>query len=212
MVPGRQHIWLRLIKCLWGAMLLVLAPHGHVAAGDSGPREVVAGLNAALLESMQNAGALGYAGRYQLLEPVLARSFNFPFMTKIAVGRAWTDFTVEERERIIDLFAEMSTANFAARFDGYSGERFEIVAKGSGPRDSVVIESEIVRPADPPVGLNYVLKLFDDDWRIIDVLLDAKYSELARQRSEFSAVLKSGGLPDLIASLERKINQLAGNS
>jgi hypothetical protein len=44
------------------------------------------------------------------------------------------------------------------------------------------------------------------------VLLDAKYSELARQRSEFAAVLADGGLPELVATLERKIEQLAQGS
>jgi hypothetical protein len=39
-------------------------------------------------------------------------------------------------------------------------------------------------------------------------LLDARYSELARQRAEFAAVLRSGGVPDLVATLERKIAQL----
>jgi phospholipid transport system substrate-binding protein len=74
-----------------------------------------------------------------------------------------------------------------------------------------VVESRIVRPADSPVGLHYVLRESEDGWRIIDVLLDAKFSELARQRSEFTAVLKSGGLPDLIATLEHKIQELSGN-
>ena len=55
-----------------------------------------------------------------------------------------------------------------------------------------------------------MLREFEDGWRIIDVLLDAKYSELARQRAEFAAVLKSGGLPDLIATLEDKIQALSG--
>jgi hypothetical protein len=42
------------------------------------------------------------------------------------------------------------------------------------------------------------------------VLLDAKFSELARQRAEFAAVLKGGGASDLIAMLEEKIKKLAG--
>jgi phospholipid transport system substrate-binding protein len=130
-------------------------------------------------------------------------------MARIAVGRAWSDFSEAQRSQIIDLFAEMSIANFAARFDGFSGERFEIVDQRPGPRDAIVVESQIVRPAESPVGLHYVLREFEDGWRIIDVLLDAKYSELARQRSEFTAVLKSGGLPDLIATLEQKIQELS---
>jgi phospholipid transport system substrate-binding protein len=208
-VPGTHHIWLRLIKRLCAVVVAGMLLHGQAAADDGGARAVVESLNAALLESMQNAPALGYEGRYRLLEPVLRRSFDFPFMTRIAVGRAWADLGAAERERIVDLFAEMSIASFAARFDGFSGERFAIVDQRAGPRDAVVVESEIRRPGDEPVGLHYVLREFEDGWRIIDVLLDAKYSELARQRSEFAAVLKSGGLPDLIASLEHKIQELA---
>jgi phospholipid transport system substrate-binding protein len=42
-------------------------------------------------------------------------------------------------------------------------------------------------------------------WRIVDVLLDGKFSELARQKSEFAAVLRSGGADDLAALLQDKI-------
>lgn len=209
-VPGTHHIWLRLSKRLCGVLVAGLLAHGQATADEGTARQVVGNLNAALLESMQNAAALGYEGRYRLLEPVLRQSFDFPFMTRIAVGRAWADLTPAEQQRIVDLFAEMSIASFAARFDGFSGERFAIIDQRPGPRDAVVVESEIQRPDDTPVGLHYVLREFGDGWRIIDVLLDAKFSELARQRSEFAAVLKSGGLPDLISSLEHKIEQLAG--
>jgi phospholipid transport system substrate-binding protein len=185
-----HHIRSRLSKRLCGAVLAALLLNGPAAAADGGgARAVVEGLNAALLESMRNAQALGYAGRHELLAPVLTRSFDFPFMTRIAVGRAWTDLSAPQRAQVVDLFAEMSIANFAARFDGFSGERFAIVDERPGPRDAVVIESQILRPADGPVGLHYVL----------------------RERSEFSAVLKSGGLPDLIATLEHKIQELSGN-
>ena len=210
-MPGRQHISSGLIKRLCGALALVLALHGQAGANEP-PRAVVERLNAALLDSMRGAAQLGYEGRYQLLEPVLRQSFDFSFMTRIAVGRSWSDLSAADQARVTGLFAQMSIANFAARFDGYTGERFEIVSEGPGPRDAVVVESRIVRPTEPPVGLNYVLKEFGDGWRIIDVLLDAKYSELAKQHAEFAAVLKGGGVPELIASLEHKIKQLSGQT
>lgn len=210
MVPAKHHSRLRRIKHLCGALLAGLLLHGPAAAADGRAEDVVERLNAALLESMQGAQELGYAGRYQLLEPVLRQTFDFPFMARIAVGRDWAELSATEQEQVVDLFAEMSIANFAARFDGFSGERFAIVSERPGPRDAVVIESELRRPSEPPVGLDYVLREFEDGWRIIDVLLDAKYSELARQRAEFAAVLRSGGLPDLISSLEDKIQALSG--
>ena len=91
-VRGRQHIWLRLSKHLGGLLLAALLLHGSAAAADGEPRSVIEGLNAALLESMRNADRLGYAGRYQALEPVLRQSFDFPFMARLSIGRAWNDF------------------------------------------------------------------------------------------------------------------------
>jgi phospholipid transport system substrate-binding protein len=209
-VPGRQHIWSRLSKRLGGLLLAALLAQGAALAADGGPRSVVEGLHAALLESMRNADELGYAGRYEALEPVLRQSFDFPFMTRLSLGRAWNELEAPEQARLVELFAQMSIANFAARFDGFSGERFEIRGQSAGPRDAVVIESAILRSADDPVALNYVLRAGEGGWQMIDVLLDGKYSELARQRAEFAAVLASGGLPELVATLERKIEELAG--
>jgi hypothetical protein len=39
-------------------------------------------------------------------------------------------------------------------------------------------------------------------------MLDGKFSELARQRAEFTAVLKHGGYEELIAALDRRIAKL----
>jgi phospholipid transport system substrate-binding protein len=209
-VAGKQHIWLRLSKLLSVAIMVALLACGPAAADQASPRAVVERLHATLLEVMRAAGELGYAGRYQRLEPVLRQSYNFPFMVRIAVGRTWEQLSESDRARLLDLFTEMSIANYAANFSGYSGESFEITGERPGPRDAVVIESKLIRPSDKPVGLDYVLKQSADGWRIIDVLLDAKFSELAKQRSEFAAVLRDGGVPDLVATLERKVKELSG--
>ena len=46
----------------------------------------------------------------------------------------------------------------------------------------------------------------------VDVLLDARYSELARQKAEFAAVLQNGGVADLKALLQDKIASLAAEA
>jgi phospholipid transport system substrate-binding protein len=176
------------------------------------PQQVVERLNAVLLDVMRKAADLGYEGRYQELEPVIQESYDFPFMIRIAVGPAWRELEEDQRGRIIELFTEMSIATYAARFDGYDGERFEILGNEPAPRDTVLVHSRIVLSEDEPVELSYLLKEFDGAWRIIDVLLDARYSELARQRAEFAAVLRNGGVPDLVATLQRKIAQLTAAS
>lgn len=199
-----------MIKRLATLLLLASALLGGPARAAAAPEEVVERLNEALLQTMQAAAdGLDYAGRYDRLAPVLKESFAFDSMAKIAVGPPWRELERGRREEIARLFAEMSVANFAARFDGYGGERFELLGSEPGPRDAVLVKSRIVRREEAPVGLNYLLREQEEGWRIIDVFLDSKFSELARQRSEFAAVLRDGGAAALIRTLQRKIEELA---
>ncbi len=194
-------------------MLLFIVVPAHAATDGGSVQAVVQRLNTTLLDVMQSADALGYQGRYEKLDPVLRSSFDFTFMAKIAVGRAWNQLKESERIDLVERFSRMSVATFAARFDGYSGERFEIFGEKPGPRDTVIVDDRIIRPNDPEVGLNFVLRAETDadGWRIIDVMLDGKFSELARQRAEFSAVLKNGGYDDLITALDQRIAELGAD-
>ena len=207
-MPVKQHILRVLSKRLAVGALIGAAFVSGVLAAANAPQPVIERLHTSLLEVMQNAHELGYEGRYRQLAPVLEQSYDFPFMLRVALGPTWRDLDERQRAELTELFTDMSIANYAARFDGYAGERFEILGERAGPRDAVLVQSRIVRPNEEPIELNYLLREFEDGWRIIDVLLDARYSELARQRAEFAAVLRSGGVPDLVATLERKIAQL----
>lgn len=208
---ARQHILCVLIKRLTAGMVLAVAAFAVALAQSATPTAAVERLHAGLLEVMQGADDLDYEARYQQLEPTIRSSYDFPFMTRIAVGPTWGDLDEAQRLRLTELFAEMSIASYAARFNGFNGERFEILGEEPAPRDNILVQSRIVRPADDPVALNYVLKEFDDGWRVIDVILDSKFSELARQRSEFAAVLRGGGPSELVATLQRKIAELAAS-
>jgi phospholipid transport system substrate-binding protein len=201
-----------LYKRLLGATLLAVLWLSAAVAQEARPTTVIEELNATLLAVMTAADELGYEGRYKQLAPVLEASYDFPLMTRIASGTAWRDMTAGQQAELVALFTEMSIANYAARFDGYGGEAFEILGEEPGPRDAVVVESRLVRPKDKPVALNYVMRDEAGDWRIVDVLLDAKFSELARQKAEFAAVLRNGGVADLAALLQEKIDNLAAGS
>jgi len=198
----------QLFKPLLQAVLLASLWLSPAAAQEAGPVAVIEKLNAALLDVMQQADELGYEGRHRQLAPVLEASYDFPFMARVASGASWRDMSAEQQSDLVALFTEMSIASYAARFDGYGGEKFEILGESEGPRDAVVVESRLLRPDDEPVGLNYVMRDQDGVWRIVDVLLDGKFSELARQKAEFAAVLRNGGVTDLKALLQEKIASL----
>ena len=184
------------------------------AATPESPEALVARLNGVLLEAMRNADSLGYQGRYDLMRPTLTQTFNFPVMAQITAGTGrWRDFTPDERQRLVESFSRMSIATFASRFDGYGGERFEVVDAQPQRNDRILVRSRLVRTdGQPPVELNYLFQEFSDGWRILDVYLDGIYSELSRQRSEYATILSRGGVDALIQEIDAVTQRLASGA
>jgi phospholipid transport system substrate-binding protein len=178
-------------------------------AHADGERDAVQRLNDALLGVMQRGPELGFEGRRAELEPVLRDLFDFRLMTQIGLQRHWANLSETQRTAIADAFADMSIATFASRFDDHGGERFEIEGEKPGPRDLVLVQTAIHRPDREKVGLTYVMRDGPDGPRIIDVLAQGRFSELARQRAEMSSVFGREGADGLIASLRAKARELA---
>ena len=163
---------------------------------------------------MQNAKTLGYAGRYEALEPVLRKAFDFSFMARVAVGRYWRDLADSEKADLVEAFAQLSVATFAGRFKGYSKEFFEIKGEEEQPRGAVLVINHLIKSNGEPVAINYLMRQpkGGQSWRIVDVFLDAKYSELAVKRSEYTAVLARDGLQGLLDIMQSKIKGFANTS
>jgi phospholipid transport system substrate-binding protein len=184
--------------------------NGPLGAAEDSPRVVAERLDAALLEAMQNAEALGYEGRYGLLAPVLEQAFDFPFMARVSIGRYWRKMDEAQRAKLVEAFARLSIATFAARFNGYGGETFQILGEEKQPRGVILVVNHLVKNDGEAVPINYLMRESKGRWRVVDVFLDAKYSELAVKRSEYTAVYKRDGFARLIEIMEAKIAGFAG--
>lgn len=187
---------------------LVLLP-ARAGAETASPSDVIRKIDDTLIGVMREAKDLGFAGREERLAPVMNESFDFPFMAAVSVGRHWRKLDDAQRKRLVDTFARISVATFAARFDGYSGEQFEVKGEEPGPRSAVLVRNDLIKSDGEAVPINYLLRQRQGEWRVVDVFLDAKYSELALKRSEYSAVIERDGFDALLASLEDHIKKLA---
>lgn len=178
------------------------------AAGD-GPAAAIQDLYDALLAVMKEAKQLSFDQRYNRLQPVITRTFNLPLMTRIAVGPEWAHLQPEQQQRLAAAFARYTISTYTGRFDGYSGERFEVDAAPMQNPNGVIVQSRLVRPDGDPVTLNYLMRRADSgQWQIIDVFLSGTVSELATRRSEFVAVLARDGADGLVRLLEQRVAAL----
>lgn len=178
-----------------------------VRAAQATPAATVDQLHVTLIGVMQQAGALGFDGRYQTLAPTVMASFNLPLMAQVTVGRHWRSLSEEQKASFIDAFSRMTLVTYATRFDDYSGERFEFVAETQTAK-SVVVKTQLVKANGERIRLNYILRKYGEEWRIIDVLAKGSYSELATRRSEYSSILKREGFPALLSKLNNKVAEL----
>jgi phospholipid transport system substrate-binding protein len=196
---------LRLLVAV-GMAIALLAPARPVAADT--PAAVVETLHEALVAVMRDAAGLTVRDRYARLAPTLEKTYDFQTMTRLAVGTAWTNAPPDQRAALTTAFSRLSIATYAERFSGYSGERFETLAEKEGPRGTRLVETRLVRPADAPVPLTYVLQKQEQGFRIIDVILQGSISELAVRRSEYAQVLRQGGADGLTKLLESKADEM----
>ena len=163
---------------------------------------------ATLLESMKTAQRTPVGKRYDKLEPAVRATFDLPAMTRITVGPSWPQIAADDQQALLEQFARMTIATYANRFDGWSGERFEVDPKIEARGDNRVVHSSLVQAKGEPIALNYLMHATPEGWKAYDVYLSGTISELATRRAEFGALLRSGGAPALIASLRQRVDKL----
>jgi phospholipid transport system substrate-binding protein len=205
MTGGRRRLAHRLALSLLLTVALpgsaLLVPVAAQAQAD--PKAVVSGFYDTLLSAMKEAKKLGFKGRYQRLEPAVEKAFDLPFMMSVAVGPSWSQLTPEQQKKLTDAFKRYTVAQYAGRFDDYSGERFEVGNVGDS-KSGKLVESKLVQSNGESVTLNYLLRPAGSGMKIIDIFLTGAISQLAVNRAEFSGVIRRDGPDGLVALLDRK--------
>jgi phospholipid transport system substrate-binding protein len=184
-------------------------PAVPVAADTASAVACVERLHGVLIEVMQQADALGYAGRRDRLAPVLGELFDLAFMAEKSVGRYWKEASAEDRASLVDTFTRYTVANYAGRFDGFSGQAFETLGTEASARGMLLVRTKLSDPNGEDVTLDYRMRSVDGRWKIIDIYMNGTVSELALRRSEYSSLIKREGFKALLAALDERIESLA---
>ncbi|HXP78174.1 MAG TPA: ABC transporter substrate-binding protein [Stellaceae bacterium] len=189
-----------------GVVLTVLPVSSSRAAAPA--VDTIKGFYDTLLSVMQQAKTLGLKGRYEKLDPAIHKAFNLPLMTRLSVGPDWQKLSPEEQKSLTAAFSDLSVSTYAARFDGYSGEQFDVDPNPTPTSGGLIVNTKLVQTSGEAVVLNYLMRDGDAGWQILDVYLKGTVSELATRRSEFSAVLRRDGADALVQLIQTRAADL----
>ena len=192
---------------------LVAATSWDSARADAGADAAapIQRLDAALLGAMKASQGTAFSQRYTSLEPVIEQTFDLDAVLAASIGLAWAGMATDQKAQLRAAFHRYTVASYAANFDNYTGQRFQLApaVRGVGNGD-VVVSTEIIAADSTSHRLDYVMRDTPSGWKAVDVLADGTISRVAVQRSDFRQLLNSGGAPALMAGLQRKVANLSG--
>lgn len=180
-----------------------------VHAADSGPTAVVNRFDETLIGVMKDGESLGYEGRFKRLQPVMQEAFALDYMAEKSLGQRWSELSEADRATWRQLFGEFTVANYAANFDRFTGQRFDMLGEEVSTNDTTMVKTKVISPGADDVALTYRLQNIGGTWKIIDVFLKGTVSELALRRSDYASVFERNGFAALTIMLRGKITDLA---
>ncbi len=167
-------------------------------------------LHAGLMAIMKAGGMAPFRRRYEMIAPVVDRTFDLAAILRQAIGPRWASLPADQKMALEDAFRRYTTASYVANFDAYSGQRFEVAPAVRTVGGEQVVATRIVAISGEAHALDYVMRSEAGGWKVVDVLAEGTISRVAAQRSEMRSVLAESGGAGLLVSLRQKTAELSG--
>jgi len=188
--------------CLAVALVLPAAVHAQQA-----PDALVKQVSEEVLQIVKSDPRVQAGDRARVKEVIdtkLAPHFDFERMTALAVGRGWRQATPEQQKELIEQSRTLLARTYSNAFVQYKDQtiNYKPLRLDANATDATV-RTEIVRPGQAPVQIDYSLGKKDGAWKAYDVIVGG-VSLVTNYRDEFAAQMQSGGVDGLIQSLKAK--------
>jgi len=140
----------------------------------------------------------------ELIESKLAPHFDFTRMTALAMGRNWRGATPEQQKQLTDQFRTLLVRTYSGALSNYRDNTIDYKPLKMNPGDNeITVRTEVRRPGQTPVPIDYSMEKTPDGWKAYDVIV-AGVSLVTTYRDEFGDIIKSSGIDGLVKALADK--------
>jgi len=140
-----------------------------------------------------------------VMEQKIAPHFDFPRMTRLAVGRPWRQATPQQRSALVKEFRTLLIRSYASAFTMFKAIFVEYRPLRAGPEATDATVNTLIRlpGGAQPITVDYDMQLTDEGWKVFDVRIDGA-SLIINYRNIFAQEIQRGGVEGLLNSLIQK--------
>lgn len=187
------HRFALLVPIALAAVLLAARP--GLAEGGTMPRDPAAfltGFSGQAIEVLADR-QMNDAQREVAFRRLFTAGFDIDMISRFVLGRYWRGASEPQRREYRQLFEDFIVATYARRLDGYSRETLQIGKVRNLSGMDIVVSSQVVRPREEPLRVDWRMARLPSNWRIVDVVVVEGISMAVTQRQEFASVIRNNG-------------------
>ncbi|HKU85633.1 MAG TPA: ABC transporter substrate-binding protein [Casimicrobiaceae bacterium] len=140
----------------------------------------------------------------ELIETKLTPYFDIDRMTALAAGRAYRSATPEQKKRLAEEFKTLLIRTYSTALNQYRDQTLDYKPLRADPNAAdVTVRTEVIRPGQPPVSIDYSMGKTPNGWKAYDVIVGG-VSLVTNYRDEFTREVQAGGIDGLIKALAAK--------
>lgn len=140
----------------------------------------------------------------QLFERSIVPVFDFPRMTRIAVGRNWPLASPDQQAALVGEFKTLLVRTYSQALLAYRDQEIDYRRVRAAPGDiDAVVRSVVRRPGAEPMTIDYDMAEGMWGWKVYDVKV-AGVSLVISYRGSFADIVRADGIDGLIKSLAER--------
>ena len=192
-------------------VLAALLPLGAAAQAQESPDAMIKRIAdeiIAIVKSDKDLKAGNSAKVVALAEQKVLPHFDFTRMTRLAVGRNWSQATPEQREALTKEFRTLLVRTYSSSLSQYRNQKIEVKPLATAPGDEdVVVRTAVIQEGGPPIPIDYRMEKTKEGWKVYDVVIDGA-SLVTTYRGSFNDQIQRAGIDGLVKTLQERNRSL----
>lgn len=188
-------------------LILIFSVCSAQAADTTPPDQVIQQTSKKIMGEIQprkEALRKDSAQLYALVETIVLPHFDFDFIAKLVLGRAWKEASPEHQSRFSSAFQKLLVRTYSNALLEYSGEQIKwLDLQTTESPKRVVQRAEVTLTSGQVVPMMYRMHQTPEGWKVYDITIDA-ISLVMNYRGTFAGEIRKNGLLSLIERLEAK--------